>query len=180
MMSWTVRDANNVKVKGGTRHKIQSDTNSAEYSTSFGIPAAGVYTVVATSGAPNSQTTSCQGSASATFSVKDKPSANVRAATSQIGHLPVTAVQAPTLTTIKQVPYTDQGGETWIAVQGTGNCKFSIARDGGAAIDYNVANPQALPMKIKIVGAPTGSHSWAAKGTGNCTGTANTTFTVNK
>lgn len=88
-------------------------------------------------------------------------------------------MQAATLTSIKQVPYTDQGTETWIEVQGTGHCSFTIESAGVATQSFASSAAKPFPMKVKIMGAPLGSHLWIAKGTGNCTGMANTTFSVN-
>ena len=42
------------------------------------------------------------------------------------GTAPPPVAAAPTITGIKQVPYTDQGGETWVEVQGTGVCTYNI------------------------------------------------------
>ena len=88
-------------------------------------------------------------------------------------------MQAATLTSIHQVPYTDQGTETWIGVQGSGHCNFTIETAGMAPQTFASSAAKPFPMKVKIAGAPLGSHLWIAKGTGNCTGTANTTFSVN-
>jgi len=87
-------------------------------------------------------------------------------------------MQHGTLISIKQVEYTDQGVETWIQVQGTGNCTFTIETPGMAPQAFASSAAKPFPMKVKIAGAPLGSHLWIAKGTGTCTGTANTTFTV--
>ncbi len=70
-LNWAVLDANNFQLKGGT-HGMQSDANNADYTVQFGIAAPGVYTVLATGGAPTSQLTVCQGSAKATLTVKAK------------------------------------------------------------------------------------------------------------
>ncbi|MES2948275.1 MAG: hypothetical protein V4858_07015 [Pseudomonadota bacterium] len=88
-------------------------------------------------------------------------------------------LQPATLTSIKQVPYTDQGTETWIQVQGTGNCSYTITGGGVAPQSFASSAAKPFPMKIKIMGAPLGSHLWTAKGTGNCMGNATTTFSVN-
>ena len=70
-MNWAVVDANNFHLKNGTA-EIQNGANTADYTVSFGIAAAGVYTVQATGGSSNSQLTVCQGSAKATLTVKAK------------------------------------------------------------------------------------------------------------
>ena len=88
-------------------------------------------------------------------------------------------MQTPTLTSIHQVAYTDQGTETWIEVQGTGHCNYTIEGGGVAPQMFASSAAKPFPMKVKIQGAPLGSHLWTAKGTGNCTGMATTTFTVN-
>ncbi len=88
-------------------------------------------------------------------------------------------VQHPTLASIKQVDYTDQGVETWIQVQGTGNCTFTIETAGMAPQPFASSAAKPFPMKVKIAGAPLGSHQWIAKGTGSCVGSASATFSVN-
>lgn len=87
-------------------------------------------------------------------------------------------MQAATLSAIHQVQYTDQGVETWIQVEGSGHCSYTIE---GAVAPQSFASSAAkpFPMKVKILGAPLGSYLWTAKGTGNCTGTATTVFSVN-
>jgi hypothetical protein len=88
-------------------------------------------------------------------------------------------MQGGTLTSIHQVEYTDQGVETWIQVQGTGNCTFTIESAGVAPQSFASTAAKPFPIKVKIAGAPLGSHFWTAKGTGKCTGSASTTFSVN-
>ncbi len=74
-LSWTVVDANNVPVKGGT-HGVQNSANSADFTVQFGMANPGVYTVQATGGASTSQLTVCQGTAKTILTVKAKPIAN--------------------------------------------------------------------------------------------------------
>lgn len=189
-MRWMVLDANKVSVKGGTP-KIQKDADSAEYSTSFSLTQPGTYTVQALSGPPDSQTISCEGQQGTTLTVKDKfaisanpgltvsPGAGTRPAVGQVAQLPAAALQLPTLTSIKQVPNTGNSGETWIEAQGVGNCSFSIESAGVPAQNFASSAAKPFPVKVKIMGAPLGSHQWKAKGTGNCTGTGGATFSVN-
>jgi hypothetical protein len=188
-MHWAVRDAANIEVKGAS-HKMQSDANTADYSTGFALPAPGVYTVEATGGAPDSQTISCGGKAATTLTVKDKfavnanpglvlmPAAAPRPANAPVVQLPAAVLQVTALTSIKQVPNTGNSGETWIEVQGTGNCSFTIESAGVPTAGFSSSAARPFPMKVKIQGAPLGSHQWKAKGTGNCTGSANATFSV--
>jgi hypothetical protein len=190
-MRWMVLDANKVQVKGGTP-KIQKDANSAEYSTSFALTQPGIYTVQAQSGPPDSQTVSCEGQMGATLTIKDKaalnpnpgltvsPPAGPRPAGVPAVAQPSAAVlQVTTLTAIKQVPNTGNSGETWIEAQGTGNCSFSIESAGVPAQNFASSAAKPFPVKVRIMGAPLGSHQWKAKGTGNCAGAGSATFSVN-
>ena len=188
-MRWMVLDANKVEVKGGT-HRLQKDANSAEYSTNFSIPTPGIYTVQVLSGPPSTQTTSCGGLASTVLTIKDKfavnanpglmasPSTVTRPASPVVVQPPAAVLQVTTLTSIKQVANTGNSGETWIEVQGTGNCNFSIASAGVAAQNFASSAAKPFPVKVKIAGAPLGSHQWNAKGISNCSGAAYTTFSV--
>ena len=88
-------------------------------------------------------------------------------------------MKAPTLSSIHQVQYTEQGGETWIQVEGSGHCSFTIEGAGLAPQSFASSAAKPFPVNVKIAGAPLGSHLWTAKGTGNCTGNATTTFSVN-
>jgi hypothetical protein len=125
----------------------------------------------------------CLGSQTATATIEPntvagvgvalKPSSTVIVQQGPIGMAPL-----PTLTSIKQVPYTDQGTETWIEVHGTGNCSYTITGAGLPASTFSSSAATPFPMKVKIPNAPIGSHLWTAKGNGACTGQATTTFTV--
>ena len=84
-----------------------------------------------------------------------------------------------TLTSINQVERTDKGVETWIEVQGSGQCSFTIGSTRVAPQRFESTAATPFPMRIKIPGAPLGSNLWIAKGNGNCKGTAITTFSVN-
>ena len=88
-------------------------------------------------------------------------------------------MKAPILSAIHQVLYTEQGVETWILVEGSGHCNFTIEGAGLAPQSFASSAAKPFPVKVMIAGAPLGSHLWTAKGTGNCTGTATTTFSVN-
>ncbi len=93
-------------------------------------------------------------------------------------NIPVVAgASSGKLTSIKQVLYTDQGTETWIEVNGTGICAFTITGDAPPA-NFSTSAAKPFPIKVKIPNAPVGSHLWTAKGTGNCTGQATATFNV--
>src|SRR6476646_6826756 len=59
-------------------------------------------------------------------------------------------MQAATLTSIHQVPYTDQGVETWIQVQGTGNCNFTVEGAGMPPQSFASSAAKPFPMKVKI------------------------------
>ncbi|MES2950039.1 MAG: hypothetical protein V4858_15970 [Pseudomonadota bacterium] len=71
--SWALMDASNMQVKGGNNIRMQSDSNNYDYVVQFGVATPGVYTLVGKTGAPSSQTTSCQGMANATLTVVAKP-----------------------------------------------------------------------------------------------------------
>ncbi len=95
-----------------------------------------------------------------------------------ISSLPPAAIQLPTLTSIKQVQYTDHSGETWIEVSGTGNCTYKIDGAGLPSAPFASTAAKPFPMKVKINGAPLGSYQWKASGTGSCSGEASATFSV--
>jgi hypothetical protein len=189
---WSLKDAANVEVKGGT-HRMVSNANSADYSVGFGAPGPGQYKLDVMGGPPDSQTTSCGGSATAAVTVKDKSAISAVPAAMNLGVAPRPAttqvvVQMPstiaqlattTLTAIKQVAFTNNSGETWIEAQGTGNCSFTIESAGVAPASFSSSAAKPFPLKVKIAGAPLGSHTWKAQGTGNCSGTASATFSVN-
>lgn len=176
-MRWSMLDSNNVEIKSGGG-RITAPQTTAVYAVQFGAPAHGVYTVKATNGMPSGQAVVCTGMATTTLTVMDK---SVRVApgtvVSQVPHLELAPV--PTLTSIKQVPYTDQGVETWIGVEGTGICSFTIEGAGMAPQSFTSSAASPFPMKVKMQGAPIGSHLWTAKGTGKCTGNAQANITVN-
>jgi hypothetical protein len=101
---------------------------------------------------------------------------NTPGGTVVVQQVPGTAMALPTIKSIKQVQYTDQGGETWIEASGTGNCSFTIS--GPVTASFSTTADKPFPIKVKIPNAPTGSHLWTAKGTGSCTGQATATFKV--
>jgi hypothetical protein len=88
-------------------------------------------------------------------------------------------MQAPTLSAIHQVLYTEQGVETWIKVEGSGHCSFTIDGAGLAQQSFASTAAKPFPMKVYVAKDILGSHLWTAKGTGKCTGNATTTFSVN-
>ncbi len=175
-MAWSMVDSNNMPVKNGGGH-VTSSQNSMMYKVQFGAPAHGVYTIKASNGMPSGQAVVCTGMAMTTLTVNDK-----MARVAPVGLGPASGLvlaSAPTLTAIKQVPYTDQGVETWIDVEGTGHCSFTIEGAGLPPQSFASSAAKPFPMKVKMVGAPIGSHLWTAKGTGTCTGSAQANITVN-
>ncbi len=191
-MRWSVRNVANMEVKAGGS-TVQSSSDSAEYMVNLVVPTPGIYTVEAMGGSPDSQTTSCMGKVTTSLTIKDKmaisanpgltvapaaPAVIPRPATPVVVQLPAAVLVVTALSGIKQVPYTNNGGETWIEVQGTGNCSFTIQSAGVAPASFSSSAAKPFPMKVKIPGAPLGSHLWQAKGTGNCNGSASTTFSV--
>jgi hypothetical protein len=189
---WSLKNAANVEVKGGT-HRVVSNANSADYSAGFAAPGPGNYKLDVTGGPPDSQTTSCGGSATAAVTVNDKFAISATPAAMNLGVAPRPAaaqviVQMPTtipqvttttLTAIKQVAFTNNSGETWIEAQGTGNCTFTVESAGVPSASFSSSAAKPFPLKVKIAGAPLGSHTWKAQGTGNCNGMASATFSVN-
>ncbi len=153
---------------------------------------AGKVTVIADGGTGSTlQWPACAGKAEVVINVAEpiranipgttpmiKPPAGTAPGTVIVQQGPLTMAPLPTLTSIKQVPYTDQGTETWIEVHGTGNCTYTITGAGLPASTFSSSAATPFPMKVKIPNAPLGSHLWTAKGTGNCTGQATTTFKV--
>lgn len=122
----------------------------------------------------------CQGSASTEITVTAPIIANpnIQVRPTGVVSLPPGALELPQLTSIKQVQYTEHSGETWIEVQGKGNCNFTIEGNGVPPQSFASSAAKPFPMKVKIQGAPLGFHNWTAKGTGNCTGQATTGFSV--
>ena len=107
------------------------------------------------------------------------PGAATRPAGPVVAQPPAAVLQVTTLSSIKQVANTGNSGETWIEAQGTGYCNFSIESAGVATQNFACSAAKPFPVKVKIAGAPLGSHQWKAKGVGNCSGNASTTFSVN-
>ena len=188
MMRWTLKNPANAVVKGGSNIRMTSNgAPSAEHAVSFGALEPGVYTLEAGPGTPTTQAVICLGNASATLTVKDKNAISaIPAATTltprpqpiQVVQLPDSVLQLPKLTAIKQAAFTNHSGETWIEVQGTGNCAFTIESAGVATASFAASAAKPFPMKVKIDGAPLGSHNWKAQGTGSCSGVAVATFSV--
>ena len=188
MMRWTLKNAANTIVKGGSNIRMHSNgAPSAEHAVSFGALEPGLYTLEAGPGTPTYQAVICQGNATATLTVKDKNaiSANPPVITLtprpqpiQVVQLPDSVLQLPKLTAIKQAAFTNHSGETWIEVQGTGNCAFTIESAGIPTASFAASAAKPFPMKVKIDGAPLGSHNWKAQGTGSCSGVAVATFSV--
>jgi hypothetical protein len=186
-MRWSLKNAANVEVKAGKSKMHSNGAPTAEYVANFSAPVPGIYTLEATSGAPDYQTIVCQGSVKTTLTVKDKfaisaiPTVTTmapRPAGIQVVQLPDAVLQFAKLTAIKQVPFTNHSGETWMEVQGTGNCAFTIESAGVAPASFAASAAQPFPMKVRIAGAPLGSRTWKAQGTGSCSGTAVATFSV--
>ena len=65
-------------------------------------------------------------------------------------------IEKATLTGIKQVPYTNHSGETWIEASGTGNCTFTIQTGGVAPQTFSTTAAKPFPIKVKIANAPLG------------------------
>jgi hypothetical protein len=110
--------------------------------------------------------------------IKIKPGISTIPQGGEVSQLPPSALQLPTLTSIKQVQFTDHSGETWIEVAGSGNCTYTIDSAGLPPSTFSSSAAKPFPMKVKIANAPLGSHTWHAKGTGSCTGQASATFSV--
>lgn len=187
MMRWSLKSAANAVVKSGGTRMLSNGAPSAEYAVSFGALEPGLYTLEAGPGTPTNQAVICQGNAMATLTVKDKnaisatPAATTlapRPSPVQVVQLPDAVLQLPKLNAIKQVANTNHSGETWIEVQGMGNCAFTIESAGVAPASFAASAAQPFPMKVKVAGAPLGSHNWKAQGTGSCTGVAMATFSV--
>ncbi len=175
-MRWSVLNSSNMEVKNGGG-RVTSAQNATTYTVQFGAPAHGAYTVKATNGMPSGQAVVCTGMATTTLTVNDKL---VRVNPGVVMQAPnLTVAPEPTLTAIKQVPYTDQGTETWIEVDGTGLCTYTIEGAGLPPQSFASTAAKPFPMKVKMVGAPIGSHLWTAKGTGSCKGNAQANITVN-
>ncbi|MDB5802698.1 MAG: hypothetical protein JWN73_20 [Betaproteobacteria bacterium] len=96
---------------------------------------------------------------------------NMQIAQSQNVQIAATQIAPPaTLTSMKQVPYTDQGGETWLEVSGTGTCDYTIQGAGLAVAEFTSSSAKPFPRKVKAPSAPTGSYNWTATGKGSCKG----------
>lgn len=128
----------------------------------------------------------CQGKVQTTLQVVPEISATPKNAPPHIivtpkvldAGLPPGGAALPTLTSIKQVPYTNHSGETWIEAQGTGNCSFTVTGAGLPPSAFATTAAKPFPLKVKIANAPLGSHLWTATGTGGCQGQVTTTFSV--
>lgn len=189
IMRWDAFNAANVSVKGA-KHKMQAASNGISYTFSLALATPGDYTVQARSGPADSQTVSCGGDVKASLTIKDKsvlnsrpdikmsPGFGTRPAGDQVVQLPGAVLQVTSLSSMKQVANTSHSGETWIEVQGTGHCNYTIESAGVPAQNFASSAAKPFPMKVKIAGAPLGFHNWQAKGTGNCNGTANAGFSV--
>lgn len=183
-MRWDALEGN--IVTAGADHKMHKDVgNSTDYTFPLAFSKPGVYTLRAHGGAANGQTASCGGDVNATLTVKEMvPAALAKDPApvdgDRLAHNQVPPLQlAPTLKSLKQSDNTSHSGATWIDVQGTGHCSFSIATAGVAAQGFASSAATPFPMKVKMVGAPLGSHQWQAMGTGNCKGSSSATFSVN-
>jgi hypothetical protein len=162
---------------------------SAEHAVSFSALEPGLYTLEAGPGTPTNQAVICQANVTAVLTVKDKNAISSmppvigispRPAAGPVVQMPAPGtLQIASLTGIKQVAYTDHTGETWIEASGTGYCNFTVETGGLPAQSFSTSAAKPFPMKLKIAGAPLGSHLWVAKGTGNCNGNASAQFAVN-
>ena len=86
----SLKNAAKVEVKG-SKHNVQSQNNTYEYSSSFSAPAPGNYTLEATAGAPDSQNVSCTGQAVVNLTVKDNMAISAHPAVMTVNpkpHLP--------------------------------------------------------------------------------------------
>lgn len=166
-MRWDALEGNTITT--GVDHKVHKDgANSTDYTFPLAFAKAGVYTLRAHGGAPDGQTTSCGGDVKTTLTVV-VPKEDVVAA-------PVKD-KWPTLTSIKRSSNERHPpNQTWIEVQGTGFCSFSIATAGSLPQNFASTSGKPFPVTVAFMGALPGAHQWMAKGTGTCQGQANAAF----
>jgi hypothetical protein len=124
--------------------------------------------------------------------------ANVASSTLKVGIKPIPGDTIPA--TIKAITVTGggmtsapvsvvglaAGAPTWLAVDGTGNCKYHLSYVkketplAAQPLMTKASTPQSpFPMSMKMLDATTaGTYTWTATGVEGCTGSANVTFKV--